>query len=509
MLVSEIPGTTRDAVDTPSRASAGAATSSSTPRASAVAAACTRAAETLSVMRARRRIERADVVVLVLDGSEPFAAQDTHIAGYALEAHAADRRRGQQVGSRRGARGARPRPGGGVRERLQFVKEVPIVLVSAKTGQRVPKILGSRGRGARGGGASRADARAQPLAAGGGAGASGRSRRRATASGCSTPRRPASHPPRFVAVLQRRAAGPLLAAPPPREQPARALRLRRGTAPPARSAAGASRSGAERDRGQAARAAPPVWRALQNFSDDDCANHAAAVAYFSLLSCAPLRLSHRTPARRQLLADADRRAVAPRSRRSSRREIAPFVDDLAKSLHQGRSLVAVALPGAGLGREPRLLGARDRGQRRLRHDAAATVLAVAAEGVRRRRRRGRLLAGGAVAADHVAALVDRATRHSLGSPPLARPLGAPVASPSAWASTFAAVVHPVLQVAPARTRALARRGTVGGGRRSSCGRPRARSSARMLLRLARPSGSSRARSPASSPSCCGSTWRSP
>ena len=58
-------------------------------------------AESLSVMRARQAIERADVVVLVLDGSEPIAAQDAHIAGYAGRSVAAHRRRGQQVGPRR------------------------------------------------------------------------------------------------------------------------------------------------------------------------------------------------------------------------------------------------------------------------------------------------------------------------------------------------------------------------------------------------------------------------
>ena len=44
------------------------------------------AADGLAMAAARRAIERADVVVLVLDATEPFAAQDAHIAGYAMEA---------------------------------------------------------------------------------------------------------------------------------------------------------------------------------------------------------------------------------------------------------------------------------------------------------------------------------------------------------------------------------------------------------------------------------------
>jgi len=140
MMVSDVPGTTRDAVDT--------MLTSGDRRYQLVDTAGMRrkgllheAAESLSVMRARQAIERADVVVLVLDGSEPIAAQDTHIAGYAKDASrpiVVAINKWDLVEEREGK--AKDWEGA-LRERLRFVKEVPFVLVSAKSGQRVAKIL--------------------------------------------------------------------------------------------------------------------------------------------------------------------------------------------------------------------------------------------------------------------------------------------------------------------------------------------------------------------------------
>ena len=140
MTVSEIPGTTRDAVDT--------LLTLGTRRYLLVDTAGLRrkgrvraTAESLSVMRTRQAMERADVVVLVLDGSEPLGAQDAHIAGYA-----ADAARPVVVAVNKwdlvpGREEAAKAWTNDVRTRLKFMKEVPIVLVSAKSGQRVEKIL--------------------------------------------------------------------------------------------------------------------------------------------------------------------------------------------------------------------------------------------------------------------------------------------------------------------------------------------------------------------------------
>ena len=41
--------------------------------------------EQYSVLRSMRAIDRSDVVLLVIDATEPFTAQDLHIAGYVEE----------------------------------------------------------------------------------------------------------------------------------------------------------------------------------------------------------------------------------------------------------------------------------------------------------------------------------------------------------------------------------------------------------------------------------------
>ena len=86
-----------------------------------------------------------------------------------------------------------------------------------------------------------------------------------------------------------------------------------------------------------------LWRALHRFSEDHGANHAAAVAYFSLLSLPPfLLLAGRILAR--VLPDTDGTdaivaAVAP----FVPLELAPSLQSLGPSVHGG-ALVAVAIP---------------------------------------------------------------------------------------------------------------------------------------------------------------------
>lgn len=140
MLVSDIPGTTRDAVDTMLTLRG--------RRYLLVDTAGLRrkgrpdeAVESLSAMRARQAIERADIVVLVVDGSAPITAQDTHIAGYAVDASrpivvAINKWDLVEDKESRAKEWEQE-----MRERLRFVKEVPFVLVSAKSGQRVEKLL--------------------------------------------------------------------------------------------------------------------------------------------------------------------------------------------------------------------------------------------------------------------------------------------------------------------------------------------------------------------------------
>ena len=98
--------------------------------------------ETLSVMLARRAIERADVVVLVIDATEGPADQDGAIAGAAIEAG-----RGIIIAANKwdlmkseGQDGAKHFDEN-LRYQLKFLDFAPILHISAKTGERAPKLL--------------------------------------------------------------------------------------------------------------------------------------------------------------------------------------------------------------------------------------------------------------------------------------------------------------------------------------------------------------------------------
>ena len=140
VLVSEIPGTTRDAVDTL------LCTGERRYRLIDTAGIrrCGRVqlrAERFSVARARRNIERCDIAILVLDATEPFGAQDAHIAGYVIDSFKPlvvavnkwDLVEGREEEAKRWS--------AEVSHRLRFVKQAPMVLISAKTGQRVSRVL--------------------------------------------------------------------------------------------------------------------------------------------------------------------------------------------------------------------------------------------------------------------------------------------------------------------------------------------------------------------------------
>ena len=140
MVVSETPGTTRDAVDTllehEGRGYRLIDTAGLRRRGRVE-----RGVEAMSVGRARQNIERCDVAVLMLDATEELAAQDAHIAGLVRDAFkpmvvavnkwdlTSDREQATRDWEDR------------IRTRLRFAKQVPMVLVSAKTGQRVRKLL--------------------------------------------------------------------------------------------------------------------------------------------------------------------------------------------------------------------------------------------------------------------------------------------------------------------------------------------------------------------------------
>ncbi|HZS77532.1 MAG TPA: ribosome biogenesis GTPase Der [Ktedonobacteraceae bacterium] len=154
-IVSDVPGTTRDAIDTEVEFEGRKIILIDTAgirRRGRIS----HGIEQYSVLRSIRAIERADVAILVIDASEGLAAQDTHIAG---EIH--ERAKGVIVvvnkwdlaqEQRRAAREGRPpHPDEEiesadayrrvVQEGLKFIPYAPIVFASAKTGYHVKSLL--------------------------------------------------------------------------------------------------------------------------------------------------------------------------------------------------------------------------------------------------------------------------------------------------------------------------------------------------------------------------------
>ncbi len=130
VLVHELPGTTRDAVDTRVTLDGSDYVLIDTAgirRKGRVS----EALEKLSVIMALKSLERAQVAVLVLDASEGIAAQDAHIAGYANDA-------GRAVVMAVNKWDLVPRGSvqkadvvGQIYERLPFLDHAPVCFVSA------------------------------------------------------------------------------------------------------------------------------------------------------------------------------------------------------------------------------------------------------------------------------------------------------------------------------------------------------------------------------------------
>lgn len=99
-------------------------------------------AEKLSVVMARKSLERADVAIVVLDAEEGPAALDANIAGYAYDAGCSiiiacnkwDAVKDKQTGT--AAEFERR-----VRDKMKFLDFAPVVMLSAETGQRIDRVL--------------------------------------------------------------------------------------------------------------------------------------------------------------------------------------------------------------------------------------------------------------------------------------------------------------------------------------------------------------------------------
>jgi GTP-binding protein len=139
-IVSDIPGTTRDSLDTVVKWAGQPVTLIDTAgirRRGRI----DRGIEQYSVLRSMRAIDRADVVLLVIDATEGFTAQDLHIAGYISE-----QKKGAVVVVNKWDliekdSSTMEEYRQKAREALDFVPYAPLVFVSAKFGQRVNQVL--------------------------------------------------------------------------------------------------------------------------------------------------------------------------------------------------------------------------------------------------------------------------------------------------------------------------------------------------------------------------------
>lgn len=99
-------------------------------------------AEKLSVVMARRSLERADVAVVVVDAVEGVTALDAHIAGYALEAGCsiiiAVNKWDALLNKETGTPYEFERD---LRQKMKFLEWAPVVTISALSGQRVERLL--------------------------------------------------------------------------------------------------------------------------------------------------------------------------------------------------------------------------------------------------------------------------------------------------------------------------------------------------------------------------------
>ena len=139
-IVSPVPGTTRDAIDTYLEWEGTPITLIDTAgirRRGKIG----REVEHYSVLRALRAIQRADVALLVIDGVEGVTAQDAHVASIILDEWASVVVLINKWDAVEKDTHTMAEYTTWVRETLRFLDYVPVLFISALTGQRVQKIV--------------------------------------------------------------------------------------------------------------------------------------------------------------------------------------------------------------------------------------------------------------------------------------------------------------------------------------------------------------------------------
>jgi GTP-binding protein len=139
-IVSEVPGTTRDPIDTRLVYHGQEITLIDTAgirRRGSVEPGI----EFYSVLRSMRSIDRADVALLLIDATEGVTAQDSNVAGYILDKNKSAViivNKWDAIDKDENTMKAYAQQ---VREQLKFMAYVPVLFISAKTRQRVHQVL--------------------------------------------------------------------------------------------------------------------------------------------------------------------------------------------------------------------------------------------------------------------------------------------------------------------------------------------------------------------------------
>jgi GTPase len=139
-IVSDVPGTTRDSLDTLLIWEGQPITLIDTAGIRRRGRVET-GVEQFSVLRSMRAIDRSDVVLMVIDATEPFTAQDMHIAGYVE-----DQKKGIVIVLNKWDlidKGPTTMEEfrEEAREALDFMPYAPLIFISAKYGQRIDQAI--------------------------------------------------------------------------------------------------------------------------------------------------------------------------------------------------------------------------------------------------------------------------------------------------------------------------------------------------------------------------------
>ncbi len=144
-IVSPIAGTTRDAIDTE-------ITWHSMPVRLIDTAGIRKrgkiepGVEKFSVLRTMRALERSDVALLLLDAVDGITEQDTHIAGYIMDAHKSVVIVVNKWDAVEKDTYTMNKFLENVREKFDFLPDPPVIFISALTGQRVHQVLETANR---------------------------------------------------------------------------------------------------------------------------------------------------------------------------------------------------------------------------------------------------------------------------------------------------------------------------------------------------------------------------